>query len=442
MNNQTIYWLWIQQVLGYGSPKIKNIIPNYTFAEDFYRAPFEQKRIVSGVHPRRYELLENTDLDRCRKIMDRCEECGIEIITMGDPAYPESLRSISAPPVILFSRGYIEAFKVKESIAVVGTRSPSKEGVVFAVKLSNELASNGVCIVSGGALGIDTQAHIGALKANGRTICVLGCGHEVGYLKHNERLRQAISTRGVVVSEYPPDYPPSKRTFPQRNRIISGLSKGVVVIEAGKKSGSLITVGAALDQGKTVYAVPGSVEKATSVGTNQLIKEGATPVTCATDILDDLFGGIPVSRTQKNLFLYDFSEYIEMSRKHLLEVGGSELDNKKPKTIHSNRKLSSADKKSSKKKAPVEKTTAQKDSPSPDQKNQDEPKRTANEDPLDYLSEEAAAVLKVLRKDGELHIDAVAEKTGLPVNKVHSAATELEMEELIETLSGRRYKAL
>lgn len=437
MNNQTIYWLWIQKVMGCGSPKIENIVGSFTFAEDFYRAPLDEKKRISGVHPRRYELLEDTDLGYCRHVMDRCYDCGIDIITFGDEAYPEMLRHIPSPPAVLYVRGNMSALRCERNIAVVGTRYPTENGRRIAFNISRDLAKNGVCVVSGGAVGIDTQAHLGALKSNGRTVCVLGCGHEAGYLAKLDEVRNAVATRGAVISEYPPDKQPSKVTFPMRNRIISGLSQGVVVVEAGRRSGSLITVTAALDQGRDVFAVPGAVGSSNSDGTNQLIKDGATPITCADDILGTLTTFKEHRKNEESEYRLDLTEYVETARRIMesSERRAGEAPRQKPeKNAHEQRSVTVSGEKITEKtpKTPLSETNT----PAPERVKEAGPKE------LPELSCEAMAVYRCLRESGELHIDVIAEKTGLPIRTVHSAATELEMEDLIASSGGRLYKAL
>ncbi len=208
----------------------------------------------------------------------------IKVIGINEDAYPEKLRNIYAPPQRLYAVGNLEALKDK-SIAIVGCRECSKYGMDNAMKFGYELAKKGVCIISGLARGIDTYAHWGAIKAYGKTIAVLGCGLDVIYPKENLVLyKEILRTGGLIISEYPLGTKPERHHFPARNRIISGLSNGVLVIEAKKRSGTLITVNHALEQGKDVYALPGNISSSNSYGTNELIKEGAIPVTHVKDI--------------------------------------------------------------------------------------------------------------------------------------------------------------
>lgn len=212
---------------------------------------------------------------------------GITFICHTDPAYPENLLEIYDPPAVIFVRGRLKSTD-KLAVAIVGSRKPSPYGLVVAEKMARDLAAVGVTVVSGMARGIDTAAHKGALAGGGRTIAVLGCGPDVVYPRENKRLMEEIMDNGAVISEFPPGSSPEAWHFPVRNRVISGLSRGTVVVEAGEKSGALITADFALEQGRDVMAVPGNVVNPLSRGPHRLIKQGARLVEGVGDILDEL----------------------------------------------------------------------------------------------------------------------------------------------------------
>lgn len=220
------------------------------------------------------------------KEWDKLLRMGIDFITWDDENYPALLRHIPDPPLFLFAKGIYRP-EHSAAIAIVGTRKASTEGLLFAEKLASDLANYGVTVVSGLAIGIDSAAHRGALKAGGETIAVMGSGLDVPYPRANRDMIEKIAESGVVFSEYPLGTPPEKWRFPLRNRIVSGLSAGVVVVEAGLDSGALITARLALDQGREVFAVPGSVFDGRSSGTNKLLKEGAKLVESVDDILEE-----------------------------------------------------------------------------------------------------------------------------------------------------------
>lgn len=221
--------------------------------------------------------------------VDRLDNCGAWVMTWNDPRYSERLREITLPPPVLFCQGTIDP-QDDLAIGMVGTRDASAYGKQAATEVAFQLARNQVTVVSGFALGIDTFSHTAALAAGGRTIAVLGAGLDINYPASNRDLRERIlDGRGAIVSEFPLGTKPYQGNFPQRNRIISGLSRGVVIVEADVKSGSLITAGYALDQGRDVFAVPGSIHSKVSRGTNTLIKSGAAKlISSAQDVLDEL----------------------------------------------------------------------------------------------------------------------------------------------------------
>lgn len=245
-----------------------------------------------------YDTFQSDRLKReALGIMERCHKKRIRILPMFHEEYPEMLKYIHDPPLVLYVRGRLPQMN---SIAIVGSRKASGYGIETAVKLAKDLAYSGILVVSGMARGIDTAAHCGALNAGGRTAAVLGCGVDIAYPPENSRLMERITESGAVLSEYPPGTPPATFHFPCRNRIISGMTLGTVVVEAGNKSGSLITAHNAMEQGRDVFAVPGDITHYNSMGTNRLIKDGAKMVLSVDDILEELHFGIsPIKGKQK-----------------------------------------------------------------------------------------------------------------------------------------------
>jgi len=231
-------------------------------------------------------VIDKKTRDETYRLIERIERSNTDIITIQDENYPKMLKYIDDPPVVLFCKGRIDAEAV--CVGVVGSRRASPYGMDMARRISRELAEHNVTVVSGMARGIDSRAHTGALEGGGKTIAVLGCGTDIAYPPENRELMERICSTGAVLSEYLPGTKPVPYNFPARNRIISGLSQCIVIVEANEKSGSLITADFALEQGREVFAVPGNINSACSAGTNRLIKEGARIITNTGDILEEL----------------------------------------------------------------------------------------------------------------------------------------------------------
>lgn len=264
------------------------------------------------------EMESYLDPKKILEYRNQLDRQGIKVTMLGESGYPSVLAEIDNPPFLLYGIGNMDLLLEFDCIGIVGTRVPSTYGRMVAHRLSAELATADWTIVSGMASGIDAYAHNGALSVKGNTIAVLGSGINVIFPKENTKLYQAIAENGLIISEYPPDLPPNKGLFPQRNRIISGLSRGVVVVESHNRSGSLITATWALEQGKEVFAVPGSILSAKSSGPHKLIKEGAKIVTSARDILEELY--YPQEIEQITLSLSETAVAITNDEKELLDL--------------------------------------------------------------------------------------------------------------------------
>ena len=278
------YWIWLSMALGPGA-RTDEIFSAYSSPEEIYNES-RKDRIISGVFTKiKLDRLEKIQLSEAEKAIELCNKNGWKIYTPDDKSYPEQLRTLTDMPLVLFCDGDLSCIDKKVTIGVVGTRNPSFESVKIARKISFDMAQKGAVIISGGAQGIDSASHEGALTAGAPTVCVLGCGLGTRYLMSNAAMRSEIAKIGAVITEYPPFTEASKTTFPLRNRIISGLSNGVLVVEAGERSGSLITASCAINQGRDVFAVPGSILTTAYTGANKLIRDGARAVTCADDIL-------------------------------------------------------------------------------------------------------------------------------------------------------------
>ena len=377
-----VYWIWLQHALGAGSSKQNRILSGYPSLREFYDAG-RQAWLLEGYFTRKEICaMETWSADKAAALLEYCEKIDQNVITPDCSGYPELLRQIPNPPCAIYMRGNLPDLSRQLPIAIVGTRKATATGRSAARSIAFELAKKGAVIVSGGALGIDTASHQGALQAGGRTICVLGCGIDAEYLMVNASLRDAIAASGALISEYPPETQPLSSNFPIRNRIISGLCVGTLVVEAASRSGSLITADFALDQGRDVFAVPADIFSPVSQGVNNLIKSGAKPVSRADEILE---------------------EYSERFPEKILLDGGKTNDMIKDNGMFP--------------KAQEKKTGV------PDDGN---------------LSDDARLVCSVLTKTPG-HISEIEAKTKLPVPRLLSAITELELEGAVATYSGGRY---
>jgi DNA processing protein len=287
-------WIALRLVFGVGNVNYKNLIHNFGCPENVFQATPHELANIDGVSAKAIaSIKQHEPAKEVEAELERITKHRITVVTLTDPAYPANLKTIYDPPPFLYIRGSIIQ-QDTAAIAIVGSRVASDYGSTATERISRELAHSGITIVSGLARGIDSIAHYGALSAKGRTIAVLGSGIDVIYPPENRKLYKAIAERGAVLSEFPMGTKPIAYNFPARNRIISGLSLGVLVVEASLNSGSLITARLALEQGREVFAVPGNVHSYKSKGTHKLLKEGAKLVENAQDILEEIRVKAPI----------------------------------------------------------------------------------------------------------------------------------------------------
>ena len=280
-------WVALKSVEGVGNVAYRNLLAAFGTPDRVFEATLPQLEQTAGLnHKTARNIKDFRGLQGARAEIDRAAREGVSIVTVKDPAYPERLRRIYDYPPLLYIKGTLDAGDIP--VAVVGSRNASPYGRFVTERLCRELAHRGVTVVSGLARGIDTCAHRGALAGRGRTIAVMGCGIDVIYPLENRKLHGEIIANGAVVTEFPFGTEPDRPHFPARNRIISGMSLGVLIVEAGEKSGSLITAQCALEQGREVFAVPGSIDLPGSRGTNKLLRQGAKLVERVEDILEEI----------------------------------------------------------------------------------------------------------------------------------------------------------
>lgn len=296
---EKLYAIWLSETFGAGSRISSMLCEYYTSFEAIYNADLEEIALIEGILPKHIEKLSNKSLKRAEEIISECLALNIDLLTIYDDKYPESLKNISDPPVLLYVKGSFPIMENVPAIGIVGSRRPSNYGAKMAEKLAESLSNRGFIIVSGMARGIDTFAHKGAIKAGALTVAVLGCGVDVLYPPENGAVKTLIEQNGAVISEFAPGTAPLPTHFPVRNRIVSGLAQSVLVVEGKASSGSTITANLAKDQGKEVFCLPGNVDNPLSAASHKLIRDGARLITCAEDIIEDL-GYILVEECAEN----------------------------------------------------------------------------------------------------------------------------------------------
>ena len=403
------YWIWLQTALGAGA-RVDELLAYFGDAEKLYNAGSSEWRLSGLLTARKIEALKSTSPSQTAAVFNECRKKGYTIITPDSEYYPERLRTLADMPLVLYASGDASVLKDTLSIGIVGTREASNYGIETAQKLSYALAKCGVTVISGGALGIDSEAHAGAMLADGRTAAVLGCGLSVDYLKENAALRRAIARHGAVVSEYQPFTGATRTTFPIRNRLISGMTLGIVVVEAGVKSGSLITADRALEQGRDVFAVPGDIVRSSFGGTNHLIKNGAKTVFGAEDILSE--------------YEYRYAELIDFDKlRPLADVPYTDYR-------HSGKKAAKTE---AEKPAEAAQSARSKSGAASPAKQPPARRELGGE-----VSQEALQVYAVLGAE-PTHIDDIVRKTALRMNVVLRSLTELEIAGAVEMISGKNY---
>lgn len=279
-------YILLNRVEGLGFKKLEKLLNVFQDTSHVLKAKKSELLAVDGIDTKVAEGIVNLDKKELSLELRLMEKMGVKAVSVFSDDYPENLKTIYSPPILLYVKGKIKV-EDRDALAIVGTRQPSYYGISICERLAYQLASMGITVISGLARGIDTMAHKGAIKS-GRTIAVLGNGLNYIYPGENKELAEEICENGAIVSEFPMDIPPYRFNFPRRNRVICGLSLGVLVVEASERSGSLITANYALEENRELFAVPGQVDSARSVGSNNLIKQGAKLVEDVDDIIVEI----------------------------------------------------------------------------------------------------------------------------------------------------------
>ena len=324
INNKLVI-AWLNSEKSIGNRTIEKLIEYFGSTEEIWYNINEEKNNLSFINNFVIDRLINKKNDFEEILLSRLNKEKVHITTILDDDYPANLKNIINPPSILYCKGDMSCLN-NLSIGIVGSRKATDYGKFCADKFARELSALGITIISGLATGIDTIAHKGAIKAKGKTIGVIGCGINIVYPLKNSHLYDEIeNTGGAVITEYPFDMEPMSSNFPNRNRIISGLSSGILVVEAQEKSGTLITVSHAAEQGKDVFAIPGNINSIFSIGTNKLIKDGAKLVMHVDDIIEELIG-FNITKPSKKEINYNSLNKIEQDIVKIISEGEKSFD--------------------------------------------------------------------------------------------------------------------
>lgn len=399
------YWVWLASAKGISAYRASEMLARFGGAEQVFCADKDELSALEGLHKNELTALYDKNLAAAEDILINSRQRGIRIITQQDAEYPAKLKNITDPPVVLYCKGSLPSVDETLSIAIVGPRKPSVYALVSADRFAHRLSEAGAVIVSGMAQGVDAEAGRGALKANRPTVAVLGCGLDICYPASSRDIYESIPFKGAIISEYPPGTPPVAVNFPARNRIISGLSDGVLVPEAGAKSGALITAACALEQGRDVFCIPGNIGVDSSEGTNQLLVRGeAKAVTRPWEILEEytgLYPSLSVNEKEMRFDTYYDQVHPEYGRDHKIETAAQT----KSHGYSANGHAASA--------------TGIK---------------TRNDD----LEADEQTLVGCL-KEGRKHIDDLIRETGMPAQKVLTMLTLLEMKGIITQLTGKYF---
>ena len=382
--DKVVYWLWLTEIFGAGNERLWTAMKCFGEPDTAY---WELCRNNHGLKLNQKELsnIKSVSLENCLKLIDVYNSKGFSVTGFSSPEYPDYLRNIYNPPAVLFYKGDIECLNRMPAITIVGARRSSNQSLMIAERISSELAQNGFVIVSGFARGTDIHSHLGAIRAGCPTVCVMGCGLDIDYPKENFIYRDSVlKNGGVFISEYPLGTPPLQQNFPKRNRILSGVSRGVVIVEAGEKSGSLITAELAVEQNREVFCVPpADIYDRRYAGNIRFLRDGAVAVYGYEDIAGYF-----------NPFENDIEEEIP-------EIDEPEISQEVPENSE----------------------------------NSDDSEKT---DDLSEFSDIQKEIIRILMQ-GKTHIDVISDRLGYDVSELVAEITNLEFDDVIQSFPGKIY---
>ena len=413
-----IHWIWLAHRPGVSDRMKVRLLQHFREPEDIYFADGESYRHVEGMTAEAAQSLQDKDLSTAEAALEACRKEGLHILTFQDAAYPSRLKNIADPPILLYYKGQLPDFDALPVIGVVGTRKASAYGMQTAKRMGYQIGRCGGIVVSGMAYGIDGMAMSGALTAGQITVGVLGCGADIVYPPSNGALFRDVERYGCILSEFAPGTQPARWTFPRRNRIISGLSCGVLVVEAPEGSGALITANHALEQGRDVFVVPGNIDQPGFVGSHRLLRDGATLVSSGWDILSE-YASLYPDKIRRDTAPSSQTAYPD-------EVAKGLQDREKP--LPKVAQKPSLPGKSNPLKKKLE-------------------KKSIDNEPLEAYSDVNTTLPKLSADEqlitaaltaGERLVDDVIAETGLTTGKMLALLTMLELKGVVKRLPGKR----
>ena len=412
------HWIWLAHRPGLNDRMKAVLLQHFSDPEEIYFSDSGAFSHIEDLSEEAVEALQDKDLNPAQEILEACQREKLHILTYRDAAYPAALKNIPDPPMVLYYKGQLPDLDAVPVIGVVGTRKASVYGMTAAKRLGYQIGKCGGIVVSGMAYGIDGMAMSGALTAGAKVVGVLGCGADIVYPVSNRALFQDTERFGCILSEFPPGTPPARWTFPKRNRIISGLSNGVLVVEAPEKSGALITARLAAEQGRDVFAVPGNIDIPSFVGSNRLLRDGAIMVSSGWDILSEYEALYPGkvfcsdNPVHQRAYPDEVEKSLDAEEKYMSKVA---------------QKVSVPGKKTPLKKKLEKKSIDNQLSTAYSDVNKPKPK----------LSEDEQKIVSAL-ENGERLVDDVIAQTGLTTGKLLAALTMLELKGVLRRLPGKR----
>lgn len=422
-----LYWIALQNILGYGANEIWDILRNFDDVSELFEKTIRCSD-VKFLSDKKFKKLKAYDLKKAQSVIDYCDRKNIEIITVEDEKYPIVLKRIYNPPAVLYVRGELPDVDHNVGIGMVGTRKASMNSMIVAATLAYRIAQAGAVVVSGGAMGIDTRCSQGALFAKTPSIIVRPCGLDYNYLASLSDVRRQVENCGAVISEIQPLGKVERDAFQIRNRIIAALSIGIVAIEVPEQSGVLITVNYATEFGKDIFVVPGDITDENYRGSNKLLQDGAVPIYTPADVLNEYSWNYPLDLTKAGIPVNEDDIYLKLQKKYSKKNGSEIVEPEKQgkkKTF-----VSKVKDKLKKDKLP-KKTNNKTEKPVLQRKKLSE---------LPFSADENTKTVYSCFDNRTVSVDYISEKTGLEASDIMFALTELEINDVINSLPGGRFE--